>query len=427
MGVRENLIGCIFFLAATVGAAASVQAQTSVASAPKAAKHLPVIEVAHFWVSSSEKKALDVYRRAWSESGGQWNDLPTKSNAAELQLIMDRVANGYPPSAMQWFANDTSKELAEMGFLQDIEEVARADRWRDFLPQVVIDKISYKGRIYFAPVNIHANNWLWMNKKIYDKLRLSPPVSWDVFFENADKIKAAGYVPVSMGGGAWEISILFSNILYSQYGLEPYLRLISGTDPQSAMSAKMLKSLGILRRVSHYVAPLRRDKTWADAALAVGQGRAAMQFMGDWVKGELMEAGFSLDKDFQCILAPGTESAYFISVDAFAFPMTNNEVDRKSQFQLARQLMEPKSQMAFNAVKGSIPVRSDIQGKSLDACGKIGLDLVSRKDRSAAVHSMALPAQMTQGWTSVVADFFNDPKMSPEAAQRQLVEVLSQK
>jgi len=34
---------------------------------------------------------------------------------------------------------------------------------------------------------------------------------------------------------------------------------------------------------------------------------------------------------------------------------------------------------------------------------------------------------MSQGWIDIVADYFNDPKISPVRAQRQLAEVLSQK
>ena len=40
---------------------------------------------------------------------------------------------------------------------------------------------------------------------------------------------------------------------------------------------------------------------------------------------------------------------------------------------------------------------------------------------------MLMPPQMSQGWIDIVADYFNNPKIPPEKAQRQLAEVLSQK
>lgn len=387
----------------------------------------PAVEVVHFWVSNSEKKSLDVYRRAWKNQGGRWNDVPTKDKASEVKLVTDRVANGYPPSVMQWHANEGSKELPAMGVVQDIEEVATADGWRNFLPANIVDQISYKGRVYFAPVNIHAENWLWYSKKIFDKLKLPAPNTWEGLLASAAKIKAAGHTPIALGEGAWEISLIFNDIIYSLYGHDAYARLMSGGDPQSAMSPNMLKALGMLRRLSAFAEPVRKNKTWADATLSVGQGRAAMQFMGDWAKGELTEAGLTLGKDYQCLLAPGTESVYFVVVDAFAFPVTNHESDRRAQLLFVRQLMDTQNQLAFNRIKGSIPVRTDIQRSHLDSCGKIGLDLMSRKGKQVSAQSMTMPSHMSEGWIGVVADFFNDPKMSPEAAQRQLAEVLSQK
>ena len=391
------------------------------------AKYQPTVEVVHFWVSSSEKKSLDAYRHAWRNIGGKWIDVPTKHKQAELALVTDRIANGYPPTVLQWNANEGSKEISAMGVVQDIEEVATADHWRSFLPPNVVDQISYKGRVYFAPTNIHAENWLWLSKKIFDKLKLTNPTTWDGLIDSAVKIKAAGYTPIALGGGAWEISLIFNDIIYSVYGFDAYTRLMKGGDAQAAMGPQMLKALGMLRRLSTLVEPNRSGKTWADAALSVGKGQAGMQFMGDWAKGELIEAGFVVDKDFRCMLAPGTESVYFLVVDAFAFPVTNSANDRRSQLLFARQIMNIDNQLAFNRVKGSIPVRTDIQRNNLDSCGKVGLELMSRKGVQVSAQSMTMPSQMSQGWIEIVADFFNDPKMTPESAQRQLADVLTQK
>ena len=50
---------------------------------------------------------------------------------------------------------------------------------------------------------------------------------------------------------------------------------------------------------------------------------------------------------------------------------------------------------------------------------------MSRKGVQVSAQSMTMPSQMSQGWIEVVADFFNDPRMTPESAQRQLADVLS--
>lgn len=387
----------------------------------------PTAEVVHFWISQSESKALDVYRRSWRDQGGVWYDEPAKDKPSELKALSERMVKGYPPTAMQWHANEGSKELPAMGVVQDIDDLATAEHWRDFLPKNVVDLISYNGKIYFAPVNIHAENWLWSSTAIFDRLHLAQPTSWDDVFDSAAKIKAAGYIPIALGSQPWEISLVFNDIIFSVYGVDGYRRLMGANGAYAAMEPAMLTALHIFRRLSTYVAPSRTGKSWADAALDVGRGRAGMQFMGDYSKGELTNAGLVVDKDFRCQLAPGTESSYFIVIDAFAFPNTNNKSVRSSQLAFASMLMDNKNQLAFNGLKGSIPVRTDIQRVKLDRCGKIGMELISNRSKQMSAQSMIMPSQMSQGWIDIVAEYFNNPKISAVSTQRQLAELLSQK
>jgi len=414
-------------LMCAIGGMPCARAESPSAPAPGGGAFQPAVEVAHYWISPSERKALDIYRDAWKGLGGKWSDLPSRNKLAEVNMATDMIASGYPPAVIQWNANRESMELASMGVIQDIEEVATADHWRDFLPRNLVNHISYKGHIYFAPVGIHAENWVWTNKKIFDQLKLPVPTTWDGVLASAAKIKDAGYIPIALGSGAWEISLLFNDIVYSVYGPEGYTRLLAGGDSNAAMEPAMLKALDVLRRLSVYVDPARGGKTWVDAALSVGRGRAGMQFMGDYAKAELEQAGLMVDKDFRCTLAPGTNSIYFVVIDAFAFPVSNNEQVRRSQRLFARQLMNVNNQLAFNRIKGSIPPRIDIQRNNLDVCGKTGLALISREHGQVFAQSMLMPPQMSQGWIDIVADYFNNPKISPLSTQRQLADVLSQK
>ena len=45
-------------------------------------------------------------------------------------------------------------------------------------------------------------------------------------------------------------------------------------------------------------------------------GKAAMQFMGDWVKGEFIAAG----KDYVCVTAPGTQGMFSFNIDSGCNP-----------------------------------------------------------------------------------------------------------
>ncbi len=395
---------------------------------PAAAEEGMATDVVHFWISKSEGAALDVFRKAWGAAGNQWADMPAKNKVEVQRIVSERIANGYAPAVMQWNANEGSRELPEMGIVLDIDEVAEADHWRDVLPATVLDRITYDGKIYFAPTNIHAENWLWTSQAVFREAGLSTPQTWEEIFAAADKIKASGRLPVALGGGPWEISLIFNNIMYHKLGAEGYARIISG-DSAVVNDPRMVEALEMLRHVSRYVEPAatRATKTWADATAAVGQGDAGMQFMGDWAKGELAARGYTVDKDFGCSLVPGTAIAYFMVIDAFAFPLTNREDAAEAQQAFARMVLDRDNQVAFSRIKGSLPVRTDVDPNGLDRCGRLGLQMIVEKKGEVSAQSMAMPAQMSEGWIGALADFFNDQTISPQTAQRRLREVVMQR
>lgn len=392
---------------------------------PAAAEEGMAVDIVHFWVSKSEAAALDIFRKAWIADGNRWVDMPAKNKVEVQRIVSERIANGYAPAVMQWNANEGSRELPEMGIVLDIEQVAREDNWREILPAAVLDRITYDGKVYFAPTNIHAENWLWTSEAVFRDLDLATPQTWDEIFAAAEKIKASGRLPVAVGGGRWEISLIFNNIMYQKLGAEGYARVISG-DPAMVNDPRMIEALEVLRRVSRYAEPVaaRESKTWADATAAVGRGEAGMQFMGDWAKGELSARGYTVDKDFGCSLVPGTAIAYFMVIDAFAFPLTSREEEAEGQQAFARMVLDRDNQVAFSRIKGSLPVRTDVDPSGLDRCGRLGLQMIAEKKGEVSAQSMAMPSQMSEGWIGILADFFNDQTISPETAQQRLREVV---
>ncbi|MGR2740498.1 ABC transporter substrate-binding protein [Billgrantia sp. Q4P2] len=385
------------------------------------------VDVVHFWISKSESAALDIYRQAWTGAGNRWVDLPAAEKVAVQRIVSERIANGYPPAVMQWNANEGSRELPDMGVVQDIDTVAREDHWSDVLPGFVLDRITYQDQVYFAPSNIHAENWLWTSQQIFDELGLETPETWDDIFIAADRIEAAGYLPIAMGSGPWEVSLLFNDIMYYMMGNAGYSRLIDA-DAEAVLDPRMLDALDMLRRLSRYVElpAVRADKTWADATAMVGRGEAGMQFMGDWAKGELISLGYAADRDFGCNLAPGTSIAYFTVIDAFAFPLTAREGETKAQQAFARMVLDPDNQVAFSRIKGSLPIRTDIDPAGLDRCGQLGLHVLMNDEHRVSAQSMAMPSQMSEGWIGVLADFFNDESISSQTAQQRLYQVINQ-
>ena len=88
-------------------------------------------------------------------------------------------------------------------------------------------------------------------------------------------------------------------------------------------------------------------------------GKAGMQIMGDWAKGEWINAGKVPGTDVLCFRYPGTQGAVTFNSDAFGM-MKVTEAEEDAQFKLAAAIMDPAFQESFNLKKGSIPARTDV-------------------------------------------------------------------
>ena len=79
----------------------------------------------------------------------------------------------------------------------------------------------------------------------------------------------------------------------------------------------MEKAFATLRQVQKYIDKDSANRDWNLATAMVIKGEAAMQFMGDWAKGEFIAAGKVPGKDYVCIAAPGTKGAFTFNIDSF--------------------------------------------------------------------------------------------------------------
>ena len=184
------------------------------------------------------------------------------------------------------------------------------------------------------------------------------PKTWDEFFAAADKLKAAGLVPVAHGGQNWQDFTTFESVVLGVGGAKFYQDALVKLDDKAINSDTMKKSLETFRRIKTYTDPGAPGRDWNLATAMLIQGKAGFQLMGDWAKGEFLAANKTPGKDFQCAAAPGSANAFTFNVDSFILFKLKDAAAQKAQSDLASAIMSPEFQEVFNLNKGSIPVRA---------------------------------------------------------------------
>jgi glucose/mannose transport system substrate-binding protein len=342
-------------------------------------------------------------------------------------VLRARVTAGNPPTAVQMLGFDI-RDWAEQGVVADLSETAKAEGWADLVPEAVQFFSSYDGAWIAAPVNVHSTNWIWANKKIFDELGLAEPTSWDELIATLDKIKAAGYVPLAHGGQAWQDATIFDAVVNSTGGIEFYKAALVDLDPEALGSDTMKEVFDRMAKLRTYVDDNFSGRDWNLATAMVIEGKAGMQMMGDWAKGEFINAGQVPGKDFLCFRHPGTQGTVTFNTDQFVM-FKVGEDQRDAQIELAKSIMAPSFQSSFNVVKGSVPARTDVSDEAFDACGKKAMkDLAEANEKGTLLGSMAhghaAPAAVKNAVYDVVTAHFNG-EYDSETAVQELVNAVA--
>lgn len=378
------------------------------------------VEVLHWWTSGGEAAAVSVLKSDLEGKGTGWVDMAVAGGGgdAAMTTLRARVTAGDPPTAAQMLGM-TVTEWADEGYLGDLNEVASAEGWDDVVPPAVQRFGKYEGKWVAAPVNMHRPHWMWASAKIFNELNLEMPTTWDEFFEVADKIEAAGYVAVAQGGQAWQEATIWEAIVL---GLDPnlYQTAIIDANDEALRSAGIVESFDIYRRIVNYADQSYAGRDWNLATAMVINGEAGIQIMGDWAKGEVINAGLTPGVEVLCGVTPGTQGSFLFNTDFFA--MFDVGADKKAaQMNMASAAMSINFQETFNLAKGSIPARTDVPGDKFDACAQKSMADLAEATASGTLfgslaHGHGQPAAVQAAFLDVVTQFANSDMSSADAA-----------
>ncbi|MBY3137477.1 ABC transporter substrate-binding protein [Rhizobium laguerreae] len=387
------------------------------------------VQMLHWWTSGGEAAALNVLKEDLSKEGFAWKDVPVAGGGgdAAMTALKAMVAAGTYPTASQMLGY-TVLDYAEAGVMGDLTETAKKEGWDKSVPAALQKFSVYDGKWVAAPVNVHSVNWLWINKAVMDKIGGTQPKTFDDLIALLDKAKAAGVIPLALGGQNWQEATMFDSIVLSTGGPEFYKKAFNDLDEESLKSDTMKKSFDNLATIIKYVDPNFSGRDWNLATAMVIKGDALVQVMGDWAKGEFVAAKKTPDTDFLCYRFPGTDGSVVYNSDMFG--MFNVPDDRKAaQAALATATLSKSFQSAFNVVKGSVPARTDVPDTDFDACGKKGIaDLKAANEGGTLFGSLAqgygAPPAIANAYKDVVSKFVHGQIKTSDEAVKQLVQAI---
>ena len=289
--------------------------------------------------------------------------------------------------------------------------------------RVVSDMMKYQGHYVAVPVNVHRVNWMWANPEVFKKAGAKIPTTWDEFVVAADKIQKAGFIAVAHGGQPWQDATLFESIALGVGGAEWYKKAFVDLDPKALNSPQMEKSFATLRMVQKYIDKDAANRDWNLATAMVINGKAAMQFMGDWAKGEFTAAGKVAGQGLRLHGRSRHQGRVHLQHrQLHHVPAEGPRARRKPRPTWPTAIMEPQVPGGVQPEQGLDPgahghgpgqvrpVRQGLRG---------GVQLASAKSGKLVpswAHEMAMPPANKGAMFDVVTAFMNTPGMTPKQA-----------
>ena len=218
---------------------------------------------------------------------------------------------------------------------------------------------------------------------------------------------------------------MFDGIVLSVGGVDFYRKAFIDLDSDALSSDQMVEVFNRMATLRSFVDDNFSGRDWNLASAMVINGDAAFQIMGDWAKGEFLNAGKVPGTDFLCFRVPGSGGSVSFNSDQFAMFGVADAGARAAQGAMAASIMSPSFQSAFNVVKGSVPARTDVPNDAFDACGKQGMAELAAAAASdtlvgSIAHGHANRAAVKNAIYDVVTAHFNG-EYDAETAAAELV------
>lgn len=383
------------------------------------------LEVTHWWTSGGEAAAVAEFAKAFDASGHKWIDGAIAGSGGTARPIMiSRITGGDPMGATQFNHGRQAEELVEAGLMRDLTDIAEEGKWREVVhPASLLDSCTLDGKIYCVPVNIHSQQWLWLSNAAFEKAGVPVPTNWEEYAAAAPALEEAGIIPLALGQQPWQTTTAFQVLLTAIAGPDAYTKIFGEKDADLAAGEEIAKVFEAAAQARSMSAK-SNVQDWNQATNMVITGQAAGQIMGDWAQGEFQVAGQVAGEDYTCLPGLGVNEVIMTGGDAFYFPVLDDEEKSAAQADLAKLMLSPEVQVAFNLKKGSLPVRGDVDLAAANDCMKKGLEILAKGNIIQSPDQLMSADSLTQ-INDLFVEFFNNASITPEDAQKRFVDLVA--
>jgi raffinose/stachyose/melibiose transport system substrate-binding protein len=260
---------------ATASGSAPSDAQPSTAAAPV------TIEWWHITTGDPGKTTFQSIADAYTAAHPNVKiNITVLENEAFKTKLATSIQSGQVPDLFQSWGGGIMAAQVDAGALKDITSDIAS--WKDTINPGALSIYAYKGVQYGVPWDMGMIG-VWYNKKLFTQAGISaPPATWDEYLADVGKLKAAGIVPLAIAGkDEWPSMHLWTYLTLRIGGGDNLAQMVQTGNWNTDACTKAGEQVLALNALDPYQPGFKAADYNAEAA-AVGNGKAAMEVMGQW-------------------------------------------------------------------------------------------------------------------------------------------------
>jgi raffinose/stachyose/melibiose transport system substrate-binding protein len=208
-------------------------------------------------------------------------------NEAFKTKLATSIQAGDVPDLFQSWGGGAMAAQADAGALKDITSDIAS--WKDTINPGALSIYQYNGKQYGVPWDMGMIGF-WYNKAAFAKAGISaPPTTWSDYLADVSKLKASGIAPLAIAGqDKWPSMHLWTYLVLRIGGGDALSQMIQSGNWNTDACTKAGEQVLALNKLDPYQAGYK-SAVYNDEAASVGNGKAAMELMGQWAPSVQMD------------------------------------------------------------------------------------------------------------------------------------------
>lgn len=319
----------------------------------------------------------------WYKSGIQAIEKDINDNADKLgfKLNIEKVAGGQQGENL-YRARAAAGELpmlianygvnwikTNMGGLDHFQDIS--GDWTKNIPEAIVKSYTdtESGKVYGIPFDSINLSGVFYNKKVFDKLNLTVPKTYEEFLADCEKIKAAGITPIYLSAkDTWTVNIMDSEGWLTEK--EPVDDIVAKLNTNKAHYVDYSGFKNAIQKQKELLDKGYFQKTYLSdnydgAQKALAEGSAAMVINATWMMDEIKKKFPDQASDIGAFRVPFDGSNKLSIFNPFSLSVTSEFKDKELLKKFIDYFTSQSTQQKFFDAQGGIPYQKGITSKLL--------------------------------------------------------------